>query len=42
MFAGMVVIVAVVTSPTIAGCRVMFCSCSVVELLLWCNVVRVV
>ena len=36
MFAGMVAIVAVVTSPTIAGCRVMYCtgscSCSVVEL----------
>ena len=36
MFAGMVAMVAVVTSPTTAGCSVMYCncscSCSVVEL----------
>ena len=36
VFAGMVAMVAVVTSPTTAGCSVMYCncscSCSVVEL----------
>ena len=46
MFAGMVAMVAVVTSPTTAGCSVMYCncscSCSVVELWLWCNVISVV
>ena len=45
MFAGMVAMVAVVTSPTTAGCSVMYCncscSCSVVELQLWCNVISV-
>ena len=28
MFAGMIAMVAVVTSPTTAGCSVMYCNCS--------------
>ena len=46
MFVGMVAMVAVVTSPTTAGCSVVYCSCSrscsVVELKLWRSVISVV
>ena len=46
MFAGMVVMVAVVPSPKTAGCSDMYwncsCSCSVVEVWLWCNKIGVV